>query len=964
MRKSALIRWVVCTQGADMRAACLLLLVSLPAQAGPAPYRPLAQEPLVVVEALDASVELHHEIHLKFRNDLRVRATPTGLTSMEETDGLLPVLAIAERERLHFEPLLEVPGDKLAELLRRAEEGSGREQPDLAGIFRVAGLEEADGQRLRSVATALGQTRPVEWVQIVALGVPPPTDIPPTSTDFRFRQIYADPPPGIDAAFGNDQGFDGSGLRIYDCEYGWDETHEDLEDQPITREPDQTVNPQVRQLGWQDHGTAVVGILGAADNAYGITGMAAGAEFFLYPEWTLEGGFRRASAVANAIADARPGDIVVLEMQAAGAGGGYVPAEASLAVWQSTRVGTDAGVIVVAAAGNGNQNLDGSPYAPYRSRGHSGAIIVGAGTADARHDRLSFSTYGSRVDLQGWGTAITTLGYGRLARFGQDPRQSYTDSFGGTSGATPIVASAVALLQQYARDGLGRLLTAKQLRDVLVQTGTPQSNPSRPIGPLPDVRAAMAALGAKVPRIDAMNVPPGVEGSAVELSATATVSTGEQLTYQWSVGSTDLGGPTVRYTPQDDGEFDVVLTVTSGSGLRDRSNATLFIENVPPEIEFPSFSPALEGTAFSLTASLRDPGRDTATLAFISSTVDGTTVEGTTIEFTPVLADARAGKAEVLLSATDEDGGRTEARLEVPVFFVDDDGDGIADSWESTYGYDPQNPADADADDDADGRTLLVEFLADTHPGEYDGPPLLRLLSPLGGQIGRSPELVAENPITYDDTFELEFRWRSGTGPWQSSGPALPTPSSLVTAFVPPTDAFAENETVAWSARGLDAYMTGPESEVATFLYSAIEEAPPVPVIEPARLRGEGDGFTATLRASVEPDPEGQAIDVEFQVRRGERVVRSESFIDVAPGPLTYALVLKDNPEGLTWTARVQDSLGTASVFAEPAPIGPASEGCGCATAAGADTSWGILIGLGLLLGLRRGRSLRPPTPP
>ena len=137
---------------------------------------------------------------------------------------------------------------------------------------------------------------------------------------------------------------------------------------------------------------------------------------------------------------------MLLEMQTVGAGGGYGPAELDLAVWTVVKAGTDAGVVVVGAAGNGNQNLDSLSYVPYMNRGDSGAILVGAGSSDADHDKLWFSSYGSRVDVQGWGENVFTLGYGLFTSYGGDDRQSYTNDFGGTSSASPFIASACLLL--------------------------------------------------------------------------------------------------------------------------------------------------------------------------------------------------------------------------------------------------------------------------------------------------------------------------------------------------------------------------------------------------------------------------------------------------------------------------------------------------------------------------------------
>jgi hypothetical protein len=49
-------------------------------------------------------------------------------------------------------------------------------------------------------------------------------------------------------------------------------------------------------------------------------------------------------------------------------------------------------------------------------------------------------------------------------------------------------------------------------------------------------------------------------------------------------------------------------------------------------------------------------------------------------------------------------------------WFEDSDGDGMPDVWESTWGFNPQNPSDAGADADGDGLTNLQEFRAGSKP--------------------------------------------------------------------------------------------------------------------------------------------------------------------------------------------------------------------------------------------------------
>ncbi|WP_260397749.1 S8 family serine peptidase [Sphingopyxis sp. JAI128] len=172
------------------------------------------------------------------------------------------------------------------------------------------------------------------------------------------------------------------------------------------------------------------------------------------------------------------------------------------------------GIIVVEAAGNGAENLDDALYDvpgprfpgdwenPFKPGADSGAIIVGAGAPPRGNhgparSRLGFSNYGQRVDCQGWGREVATTGYGNLYA-GSSEDEWYTDSFSGTSSASPIVTGAIAVLQGIAKEA-GTLLTPDSARTKLRSTGTPQqASPTAPvsqrIGSLPDLEALIATL--------------------------------------------------------------------------------------------------------------------------------------------------------------------------------------------------------------------------------------------------------------------------------------------------------------------------------------------------------------------------------------------------------------------------------------------------------------------------------------
>lgn len=471
----------------------------------------LLKPPVELLSDTRSGHPLTSRLIVKFRDDLLVRSEAGSAVSLVGKD-LSPIQEVAAELGLSFSPLIRLPEQKLLDLQARAAELSGVAQPDLGGMMIVS-LEVENAPAIVAAGQALGALDEVEFVHRQVLGVPPPADIPPWTPEHVGLQTYRGPDPGMNADYAWSLGITGEGIRLSDCEYGWVASHEDLEDIDIHPEPGQTIDPGVISNGWDEHGTAVLGETSGVVNEYGVSGMVPDADVYTYPEWTVEEGFRRVTAITNAIANSAAGDVVLLEMQTTGAGGGYGPAELNPAVWTVVKTGTDAGVIVVGAAGNGNQDLDSDAYEEYRGRGDSGAIIVGAGSADELHDKLSFSTHGSRVDVHGWGEAVFTLGYGYFAEYGGDKNQRYTSTFSGTSSASPFVASAAVAVQQAVVDGTGEPLSPEALRSLLMETGIPQGS-GDPIGPFVNLQAALDAV-ALGPLTVSVDIRPGTDPNPI-----------------------------------------------------------------------------------------------------------------------------------------------------------------------------------------------------------------------------------------------------------------------------------------------------------------------------------------------------------------------------------------------------------------------------------------------------------------
>jgi hypothetical protein len=285
----------------------------------------------------------------------------------------------------------------------------------------------------------------------------------------------------------------GSGIKIRDIEYGFNKNHEELHQINTFLATGMTIN-SAASVDFTEHGTATFGTVIGHKGLYGISGLAYGAtEMILFPEWQISG-YNRVFAVSQAIANSVLGDVIIYEMQTGGQGGQFVPAEFNTLIWDLTAAASASGIIVVAAAGNGAQNLNSTYYQNYMNLGNSGAIIVGAGTSNLSHNRIFYSTFGTRVDVQGWGENLFTTGYGDAQNIGNDFNQYYTN-FAGTSSATAMVAGCVVVLQSYHFSLTGGYLTGPQMRTILKDTGVPQGNAaSGNIGPLPNIQAAMQAI--------------------------------------------------------------------------------------------------------------------------------------------------------------------------------------------------------------------------------------------------------------------------------------------------------------------------------------------------------------------------------------------------------------------------------------------------------------------------------------
>ena len=610
------------------------------------------------------------ELIVIFRSDAQVRTTAEGLSAPEADTA--PVQAVLDRFGARVQPLfgeneeqvaaqiIQLPAPSVPE----GEEPRSHGVPDLAAYYRV----EEPAERLQELADQLNEHDLVEAAYVKPPGAPPtvapdPTielntmipdaaEAPAVTPDFTDHQGHLNVAPGgVDARFAwTIPGGGGSGVSVIDCEWAWRFTHQDLQ-----------VNKGGVVAGTSgtdtNHGTAVLGVIAGDRNTFGVTGIS--------PEVRLSASSftdQSSSAAIKAAADKlNAGDVILLEIHRPGPNTpnpqqgqlGFIAIEWWPDDFAAIRYAVAKGIVVVEAAGNGSQNLDDNVYNtrpngfpvtwtnPFNpANPSSGAVLVGAGAPPPGthgrdngpdRSRLDFSNYGARVDVQGWGREVSTTGYGDL-QGGSDPDKWYTDTFNGTSSASPVVVGSLGSVQGVLAARGRRRLTSPEARRLVRSSGSPQQDaPNRPasqrIGTRPNLRLLIRTAAGYAARSADLNGDGKAEvlvsspwGIGIMKLSGGTITVPMMAPNGtrfggWLLNTADnTFGPVRRY---DDGPVSMLITSPWGIGFLNQAGATMSANMMAPN-----------GTRFG---------------GWLLNTVDNT--PGTAADF-----DAD-GKAELLISS-------------------------------------------------------------------------------------------------------------------------------------------------------------------------------------------------------------------------------------------------------------------------------------------------------------------------
>jgi serine protease len=431
--------------------------------------------------------------------------TLEGLAKEAKAEGLAEF--ISSYDITETRPVIRsLSADQIRDLEKRAS------QTDLPPLRSLTTYWRLDVRHLpgegESLVEEMSELYEVDQVY-QEFGVTDPMPVNASDDPYAASQGYLDAAPeGIDARWAWTQtNSTGAGVGIVDLEQGWFPNHEDL----LAASPTLVYGDNRDGVGSYkgNHGTAVLGEMVARDNTLGVVGIAPDVSSVRMTSH-YDAGTNTALHVADAILAVLPtmdpGDVLLLEVQRF-----YLPTEVDDADFDAIRLATALGIIVVEASGNGNNDLDlytngsGITILNRNSSGfrESGAIMMGASKSALPHDRAWFSNFGSRIDCYGWGEDVVTCGYGDLDP-GSGDETTYTNTFSGTSSASPIVAGAALILQGMYEATTGTRLSPGQMRSLLANpvTGTPQGpNTAGNIGVMPDLRLIITNTLSIVPDV-------------------------------------------------------------------------------------------------------------------------------------------------------------------------------------------------------------------------------------------------------------------------------------------------------------------------------------------------------------------------------------------------------------------------------------------------------------------------------
>lgn len=335
---------------------------------------------------------------------------------------------------------------------------------------------------------------------------------------------------------------DGFGAKLMIIDSGIDEHHDDLNAPVHANCVDQS--PPYDENG---HGTAVAGVASALDNSIDMIGAGHGADL-----WSVKDGddLPQIEATTCGVEFGRNNDVQAINISS-------VFGSPSTALTDQINAAWSEGIVVVAAAGN-----DGSSVGYPATLDNT--IAVGAVTEDTI--RWSASNTGPELDIVAPGVnAISTrLGGG-------------TDSFDGTSVATPAVTAAAVAMK--ADDPS---LSAYEVESRLYKTAVDLSH----LGTTYEYGSGLLDIEAAVnytPLSVDINGPSNVQPNA-SCYWSSTVSGGNSpYSYSWTKDGSDVGSESDITLDTGTSSFTLKLDVTDVAGTTGSDEMNITVDSNAPQ---------------------------------------------------------------------------------------------------------------------------------------------------------------------------------------------------------------------------------------------------------------------------------------------------------------------------------------------------------------------------------------------
>jgi len=334
----------------------------------------------------------------------------------------------------------------------------------------------------------------------------------------------------VDEVDGN--GVDDDGNGFVDDRLGWDFVAGDAAPQDET-----------------GHGTLVAGVAAGAINGVGTVGLAPGARIMALRACSTSCAVSR---VADAVGYAVAAGADVINLSLGGGPVGLDPLE------DAVRAAGEAGVVIVAAAGNRGADLGSSPYYP---AAWPYPFILSVGASDRTDELATFSNFGEvEMDLVAPGTEI----------LGPELGGGWADD-SGTSFSAPLAAATAAMVRGIRPD-----LDPAEVVDVLVKTA--DASPALTGSSVSGGRLDAGAAVEKAARITLIaQGTPTFATAPASIVFDASASTGAIADATWTIDGATYSGLSVTITVAEPRVVQASVDLTGMDGRTVSRSLTAYV---------------------------------------------------------------------------------------------------------------------------------------------------------------------------------------------------------------------------------------------------------------------------------------------------------------------------------------------------------------------------------------------------